>query len=207
MSQPIIQDYQDPELELKTEADDAGDADEEVIVVRAEIEQTRDELSDTIDAIQERLNPQVLMQQARETAQETVQEKVDQAKDAVRQATIGKVEDVMSTATDKVQDVMNSAGEMISNVTDRVQGAGSGGTAQTSYGVQPVQGTVTGTSSGLIDTIKQNPVPALLAGTGLAWLFFNATWAEQRLRHAAPCGTRRGHREPRTHPPTMRIDL
>jgi hypothetical protein len=159
---------------LKTDATDTEDADEEVVVVRAEIEQTRDQLSETIDAIQERLNPQVLMQQARDAAQETVQEKVDQARDAVRQATIGKVEDVMSTAAEKVQDVMTSAGEAISNVTDRVQGAGNNGNMPASSSVQPVRGTVAGTSSTLLDTIRQNPLPVVLAATGLAWLYVNS---------------------------------
>jgi ElaB/YqjD/DUF883 family membrane-anchored ribosome-binding protein len=174
MSQPVTRDYRDPDLALKTDAMDSEDADDAVIVVRAEIEQTRDQLSETIDAIQERLNPQVLMQQARETAQEAVQEKVEQARDAVRQATIGKVEDVMSTAAEKVQDVMNAAGEAVSNVTDRVQGAGNNGNMPASSSVQPVQGTGSGTSSMLLDTIRQNPLPAVLAATGLAWLYVNS---------------------------------
>jgi ElaB/YqjD/DUF883 family membrane-anchored ribosome-binding protein len=174
MSQPITRDYQDPEVtEVKDDVTDTDDVDEEVIVVRAEIEQTRDEMSDTIDAIQERLNPQVLMQQAKEAAQETVQEKVDQAKDTVRQATIGKVEDAMNTAGEKVQEAMSSAGEVISSVPERIQGAMGSGT-QAGDTMQSVQGTVSGNASGLVNTIKQNPLPALLAAAGLGWLYISS---------------------------------
>ena len=49
---------------------------------------------------------------------------------------------------------------MISNVGDKVgEIAGQ------------AQDTVGDTASGLLDTIKQNPLPAALAGAGLAWLF------------------------------------
>lgn len=72
--------------------------------IRVEIQQTRAELSDTIDAIQERLNPQVLMDQAKEQIAETKDHLVDQAKDAVREATIGKAEHMVRNATDTARD-------------------------------------------------------------------------------------------------------
>lgn len=87
--------------------------------IREDIEQTRAEMSQTIDAIQERLNPQHV---------------VEQVKDTVREATVGKVED------------------MVSNVTD----------------------TARNTGSGIMDTIKSNPIPAALAGATLGWLFLKS---------------------------------
>jgi hypothetical protein len=90
--------------------------DQDVAEIRDEIEQTRAELSDTIDQIQERLNPQYL---------------VEEARDAVKTATIGKAE------------------RMVSNVTDSARGAG----------------------SSFMDTIRENPLPAAMAGLGLGWLF------------------------------------
>src|SRR5437764_413732 len=85
-------------------------------VIRAQIEQTRNEMSGTIDAIQERLNPDHFK---------------EHAKVMVREATIGRVE------------------EMVNN------------TGETARGI----------SSGLMETIKQNPIPAAIAGASLAWLF------------------------------------
>jgi ElaB/YqjD/DUF883 family membrane-anchored ribosome-binding protein len=69
-------------------------------------------MSGTIDAIQERLSPTRLVNQAKET---------------VRDATVGKV-----------KDFMNSAGD---------------------------------SPGGLVDRIKENPIPAALMGLGACWLF------------------------------------
>jgi cell division protein FtsL len=48
------------------------DADPEVAELRDEIEQTRSEMSETIDAIQERLSPQQLADDAKEAASSLV---------------------------------------------------------------------------------------------------------------------------------------
>ena len=76
--------------------------DPEASQIRAEIEDTRAEMSQTINEIQERLSPENLMQQAKET---------------VREATIGKVERVMdrvggtiAEATEPAREAMGRAG-------------------------------------------------------------------------------------------------
>jgi len=99
--------------------------------IKVEIEETRVELTATVDAIQEKLNPSVLMEQAKEHAQEAVHDATQQAKEAVREATVGRAE------------------QMMSNATERASGVG----------------------STIMETIRENPVPAALAGIGLGWLF------------------------------------
>ena len=92
----------DPDvLRDDTEAD-------EVAATRAEIERTRADMSETVDAIQERLSPENLK---------------EQAKDRVKEATVG-----------------------------RAQEAG----------------------SGIMETIRANPLPAALTGIGLGWLLVSA---------------------------------
>ncbi len=86
-------------------------SDVEAEQIEAEIDQTRAEMTETIDAIGEKLAPGNIAQQARER-------------------TVGRVE------------------EMVSNAGYRAQEAG----------------------SGLLDTIRQNPVPAAMAGIGIGWL-------------------------------------
>jgi len=81
---------------------------DEVEASRVEIERTRADMSETVDAIQERLSPQNLK---------------EQAKDRVKEATVGKAQEA---------------------------------------------------GSGLVDTIRQNPLPAALTGIGLGWLLVNA---------------------------------
>ena len=97
--------------------------------IRVEIEQTRTEMSGTIDAIQEKLSPERLR---------------EQAKGAVRDATVGKVEGMVSGAGETVEGVVSGAGE-----------------------------TARDTTSGVMQTIRQNPIPAALAGLSIAWLWKN----------------------------------
>jgi hypothetical protein len=80
----------------------------EIERTRAEIERTRADMSETVDAIQKRLSPENLK---------------EQAKDRVKEATVG-----------------------------RAQEAG----------------------SGIVGTIRQNPMPAALTGIGLGWLLVSA---------------------------------
>jgi len=132
---------------------DTDDGSEEIAVTRVEIEQTRVELGDTLDAIKEKLNPQILM---------------EQAKDTVREATIGRAQDAVGQAVD--------------NVKETVAGAADSAKAAMSNAGEATRGT--GTM--IIETIKENPMPAAITGLGLAWL-----WMSARQHHAAPSYPRR----------------
>jgi gas vesicle protein len=104
-------------VEVQSETRD--DATDETDAIRSDIEDTRANMSSTIDAIQEKLSPQRL---------------TEQAKDAVRDATVGKVQDMASNITEMARD----------------------------------------TGSGLMDSIRENPLPAALVGIGVGWLFLSA---------------------------------
>jgi ElaB/YqjD/DUF883 family membrane-anchored ribosome-binding protein len=93
--------------------------------IRANIEETRDRISHDLDEIGERLNPH------------NVKEDI---KEGIREATIGRVE------------------EMAREAGQRLSQAG----------------------NGLIQTIRDNPVPAVIAGVGIAWLFFGQSSANAR---------------------------
>lgn len=98
-----------------TTSDDPGE-------IREDIEATRASMSETIDEIQDRLNPDALK---------------EQAKDAVREATIGRAQEAMENVSDRAQYMMSSTGGSV------------------------------------VDTVRQNPVPAAIAGIGLGWLWMN----------------------------------
>jgi hypothetical protein len=87
-----------------------------------EIEQTREAMHDTVEEIGDRLAPSAIVQNA---------------KDTVRDATVGKVEDMADSATQ----MFNEAGW----------------TAQEA-------------GYGIVETVRRNPIPAALAGIGIAWL-------------------------------------
>lgn len=67
--------------------------------LREDIEQTRSEMSETIDAIQERLSPETLKAQAGDIAEDLK----DQATASVREATIGKAEHMVSDVQQKAK--------------------------------------------------------------------------------------------------------
>lgn len=103
---------------------------DEVGVARARVEQTRAEMADTIDALKEKLEPQHLVEQAKET---------------VREATIGKAQHVMDDAMDRARDAVDTV----------------------SY-------TARDYSTTILDTIRENPIPAAMIGIGLGWLLVSA---------------------------------
>ena len=109
--------------------DDSTEPGDELKQSRAQIEETRSQMSSTIDAIQEKLSPHNIAQQA---------------KDTVREATVGKAQEVVTNVGDSASGLVSSAG-----------------TSAKGFG------------STLIETVKANPVPAALAGLGLGWLIMS----------------------------------
>lgn len=89
-------------------------------VIRANIEQTRAEMSETVNALQERLSPTAIKEQAqeqfhdvKEQVKEQVQEQIQHAKEAVREATIGRVEHMVSNASDTFNETRTSVADTI----------------------------------------------------------------------------------------------
>ena len=118
--------------------------------IRSGIEQTRADLSDTIDALQEKLDPARIAEQVKGQIREKATEAYDTAKDAVKEATIGKAEKIMSNVS-----------ETVTNATERA------GTA------------VRDTSSSVVDYIRENPVPFVLIGIGAGMLALSGRGKER----------------------------
>lgn len=83
----------------------------ETAEIRVGIEQTRNEMSETIDAIQARLNPDHLKEQVKEQVREQFQE----VKSTVRDATIGKAEQMARNVGESVSDARYTVMETISH--------------------------------------------------------------------------------------------
>jgi len=101
--------------------------DERTTAIRRDIEHTREEMSETIDAIQDKLRPANI---------------VSSATQKIKHAT-----------TERVREMTHSAGEAASNIMYGSRGRSDGG---------------------LIDNIRENPLPAALIGFGAAWLFMSS---------------------------------
>jgi ElaB/YqjD/DUF883 family membrane-anchored ribosome-binding protein len=205
----------DGNIAAGTDTSDSDDATipEDPEAIKAGIEQTRAEMSDTINAIQEKLNPQMLMDQAKDTLQDAASNILSTAKDTVREATVGRVEQMVSDVTDTAKDTGGNFVQMVkdnpipaalvglglgwlftrnSGSSGKSQGGryypdypdygdrdyrGVGGYQPQGFGRQSYSTAGYGSandSSGIVeqvtDRIKQNPVPAALAGAGLGWL-------------------------------------
>jgi hypothetical protein len=147
--------------------------------IASDIEQTRAEMSETIEAIQDRLAPERVAEQAKDTAAEVteqareaalevidhalveakaaVRELGDQARAAVRDATVGRVERMASKTNEAAGGLRSSIGA----------------------------------------TIQQNPIPAALVGLGLGWMLLNrpsTSTASQRDYNDTSRGYQPGYR-------------
>ena len=127
--------------------------------IRVEIEQTRTEMSGTIDAIQDKLDPEVLTEQAKDAVRDVTDHAVQEIKDAALEVTGHAVQEAKDAAREMTGQAKEAAWDAtIGRAEDAVTNAGE---------------TARGVGSIVIETIKQNPVPAALAGLSLGWLFMN----------------------------------
>ena len=121
--------------------EDATDSSQEATEIRSDIEKTRSNLSATIDALQDKLDPSRIAEQVKDQIREKATEAFDTAKHAVKEATIGKAEHIMSSVSEAVSDMTGRAGTAMSD-----------------------------SGSSIVQYIRDNPVPIALVGIGLGML-------------------------------------
>jgi len=92
-----------------TSADGSVEGEAEEQQLRASIEHTRADMSETIDELQERLNPA----NVKEMMKERLVEKVQLAKDTIMDATLGKVEDMAERMSDTVYETRRGIMEVV----------------------------------------------------------------------------------------------
>ena len=137
------------------------DLDESTAAAREEIELTRAGMTSTIDAIQDKLDPEVLSEQAKDTAHDVTDHAIREAKEAAREIT----DHAIAQAREAVVDITGQARTALREATiGRVEtmahtaGETAGSWRQT-----------------LVETVKANPLPAAVVGLGLGWMFLNRT--------------------------------
>jgi len=192
-------------------ASNVGLDSEDPEMIRADIEQTRADMSDTINAIQEKLNPQAL---------------IDKAKDSVHEATIGRVEQMVTNVTDNAKDTGNSLIQMAkdnpipaaliglglgwlftrnkdtsgnwqpdyragSQYDYSPQGMGGQDYRYGNYRPQPnmqrasYQNQSSGLVEEIIDKVKENPIPVALTGLGITMLMKGNNGGSSQARGAS----------------------
>jgi hypothetical protein len=171
-------------------ADESGDGIEaDTKRIRDEIENTRGEMSETIDAIQEKLKPGNIVANATERVKSATTERVRDMADTASQAAEQAMDYGRETADSVVGTARQnpiplallglgaawwlasrskSSSSVGRNRDDRGYGREYGGHSTARVRALDEQG------AGVIERLRRNPVPAALAGAGLTWLAFSS---------------------------------
>ena len=139
-------------------------------VIEQEIEATRAEMSQTIDAIQQRLDPEVVSEQAKDVARVASEEAKEVIKFAIDEAK-GAVRELADQATSTVRDATIGRAEKM--------------TAQARGSAQQMQG-------GLMSSIKSNPIPAALVTAGLGWMWARRGTGGEQVQYGYGQGSSQG---------------
>ncbi|MDF2439840.1 MAG: hypothetical protein JWN98_824 [Abditibacteriota bacterium] len=160
--------------------------------LRDQIEQTRAEMTDTVDALADKLNPEVIKAQVKDATlgkvqevAETVKEKAldlavtarDKAQVLAGAASV-KAHELAEVAGDKIQEAKERAAERADDMAQRADDASADYTTSSGLDGVPEEDIDDDTASAhtklrqVRNWVRQNPVPVVLGVTGL--LFFLA---------------------------------
>jgi hypothetical protein len=155
-------------------SDDGGDVEAQTRELRQEIEQTREELAETVEAIQEKLTPRRLVASAtdrvKNAATERVREMVDTASQTAQQA--ARQSPVPLALIGIGAAWLLARSQRQSSPRGYVEWREQRDYGREYGGEQTRDKTLYGDHDGhgLIARIRHNPIPAALAGVGLGWL-------------------------------------
>lgn len=164
------------------------------------IEQTRAHMSETLAAIEQRLNPTELREKAVEElhvvevrVKEAVREQIEETKAKVTEELIeakekltgelieakdrakNEVKQAFVQVKHEVKEAFHEAGQAVRDAT----------IGKVEHMARRANETVVETRETIVETIRANPIPAALTGLGLVWLFMNRTRrSDIQMRHS-----------------------
>ena len=166
-----------------------GNEDQRTREIRHEIEETRGEMSETIDAIQEKLKPRNIVADATDRVKTAATERVREMTDTASQTAQQAMDYTRDRAGDMAEGARRNpiplaligvgAAWLMTSRSRRNQRQGwredrdSGNYGQTWGRDQSLDAHAA--DGGFMTRIRENPVPAALAGVGLTWLAFSDT--------------------------------
>lgn len=159
----------------KTSSHTDGESSEpDAAEIRDNLERTRASMSETLGALQEQLNPTVLKEKLGEelaAAKEAVKAELAEVKEAVKSELL----EAKDALQDEVREQYENAKNVVHDATiGRVEDMARNATH-----------TINEARTSFMDTIRENPIPAAMAGLGLAWLLMNRRTPSNRSEHRA----------------------
>ena len=157
-----------------TAAEKAGTKD-----LETEIVHTRTRMADTLDAIQKKLDPELLSKQVKQTVGGITDHAKEQAVEAVQQITDHAKERAMEAigvANQMVDHAKAEALDTVKQSTDHVTGVAHDATiGRAERMIDGASKTVQEYRRGFMDTVRENPIPAAIAAIGIGWLFMSGS--------------------------------
>jgi ElaB/YqjD/DUF883 family membrane-anchored ribosome-binding protein len=140
--------------------------------LRREIDRTRAEMGETLEAIGQRLSPEALKERAKEQL-EVVKEKAKEQLELAKERARDEVREQISEVRHHVHDAtIGRAQHMMHRTVDRIEDSG----------------------RGALDVVRENPIPSALIGIGLGWLLFNMRTQRRGYTQDRSIGIDHGHR-------------
>jgi len=157
-----------------TESQIAGATSDPDVIV-SDIEQTREAMSETIETIGQRLDPERLSAQAISTASEVTEQAVTaatevtaQAREAATEVTVQARDAAIEVTKYAIEEAKAAVRELADQATSTVRASTVGRIEEmAAY----TRNTAQAAQTDLVSLVKQNPIPAALAAISLGWLW------------------------------------
>jgi ElaB/YqjD/DUF883 family membrane-anchored ribosome-binding protein len=132
-------------------------------------------MSETIEQLHGRLNPTVLKEQAIEQfhdAAETIKQELKERLQDAKETLMAELKEVKETVRVDVLDEIDTVRSKLNDEVVQAKAAVREATiGKVENMMQDTKDRIHGASRSVKDTVADNPIPAALAGVGLAWLF------------------------------------
>ncbi len=167
--------------------------------LRSDIAKTRAEMSGTINAIEERLSPSHLREQVMDQIEIAKGSLNELAKEELRDVKAGVKEELREVkqvvkeeileAKQALKDEILGAKQEIKHEYEEAKAAVRAATiGKVETMVQSASDTVSEAKTTIVDTIRDNPIPAALVGVGLVWMIMNARSSPSRRSNGIRVG-------------------
>jgi hypothetical protein len=156
-----------------------GTAPDKTAAIRSDIAQTRDDMSKTIEQIEERLSPAHLKEQLADVKQSAIGQ-YHEAKDHVKDDLSRELEMAKAKVQEEVRAAKLAVQQEIHDARMAVRQATVG---KVENMVHDARDAVSDAGTSILDTIRENPIPSAMVALGLGWLLFGGKKSSTRRTH------------------------